>query len=156
MVRTGKRKPRSDNREIIVLGDVNRDYTVRAKHLPRTDEPVTDGEFVTAPGGKGLNQAVAAARLGGHVALIGCVGSDRRGDEALACLRQEGVSTMFVSQGLKSGDDPRDPHKDDEDQTPPAPPTPPDEPAPPPVRDPPPEPKPKGPYTVTGTRPPVK
>ena len=55
-------------------------------------------EFFQGPGGKGANQAVAAARLGARVAIVGCVGEDERGDAAIENLRKEGVETRFVAR----------------------------------------------------------
>jgi ribokinase len=82
--------------DVVVLGGVNTDYLVRTAQLPRPDTPMTGGQFVRACGGKGLNQAVAIARLGGQTAFVACTGADSRGDEALAQLRAERVDAQFV------------------------------------------------------------
>jgi ribokinase len=64
--------------------------------IPRPGETVLGGRFATAPGGKGANQAVAAARAGGTVSYVGRLGRDALGDQALAGLRREGISVSHV------------------------------------------------------------
>lgn len=64
---------------IVVVGSLNMDLVVRAERLPKAGETLAGESFTTVPGGKGANQAVAAARLGAHVAMIGCVGDDAYG-----------------------------------------------------------------------------
>src|SRR4051794_34531453 len=76
---------------IIVLGSANMDLVVRQPRLPGPGETMFGTSFSTVPGGKGLNQAVAAARAGGDVAFLGAVGRDAFGDELRACLTREGV-----------------------------------------------------------------
>src|SRR5436190_14193123 len=66
--------------------------------MPRPGETVTDAEFTRSPGGKGANQAVAAARLGADVELVGCVGSDDFAREALATLGEAGVDLHSIRQ----------------------------------------------------------
>jgi ribokinase len=83
---------------LAVVGSINLDLVARAERLPRPGETVTGAEFSRVPGGKGANQAVAAARLGADVSLIGCVGSDEFADEALAGLREAGVDLAGVRQ----------------------------------------------------------
>ena len=68
---------------ITVVGSVNLDLVARVERLPRAGETVTNASFERIPGGKGANQAVAAARLGAEVTLVCCVGSDPFADEAL-------------------------------------------------------------------------
>ncbi|HEV7133854.1 MAG TPA: ribokinase [Gaiellaceae bacterium] len=77
--------------ELTVVGSVNLDLVARAAHLPRPGETVTGATFTRIPGGKGANQAVAAARLGAHVTLIACVGRDENAALALAALEEAGV-----------------------------------------------------------------
>ena len=77
--------------QIIVVGSVNADLVVVAERLPAPGETVTGGRFSRHGGGKGANQAVAAARLGARVTMVGAVGADDLGDEALALLEREGI-----------------------------------------------------------------
>jgi ribokinase len=76
---------------ILVVGSVNTDMVVKGKRLPAPGETVTGGQFVLAGGGKGANQAVAAARLGGRVTLIAKVGQDMFGDQSIENYRREGI-----------------------------------------------------------------
>jgi ribokinase len=77
--------------ELIVVGSINLDLLARVERLPRPGETVSGAELARVPGGKGANQAVAAARLGARVTLRGAVGSDSFADEALAGLREAQV-----------------------------------------------------------------
>jgi ribokinase len=70
---------------------VNLDLVARSERLPRVGETLTDATFDRYPGGKGANQAVAAARLGALVRFVGAVGADAFADEALAGMREAGV-----------------------------------------------------------------
>jgi ribokinase len=76
---------------VIVVGSVNVDLVVTVERLPAPGETVTGGQYERHPGGKGGNQAVAAARLGASVAFVGAVGSDVFGEEARAALAAEGI-----------------------------------------------------------------
>ncbi len=76
---------------LTVVGSINLDLVARTERLPRPGETVTGATFSEIPGGKGANQAVAAARLGATVAMIGCVGDDEFATLALAELRAAGV-----------------------------------------------------------------
>jgi ribokinase len=76
--------------ELTVVGSANLDLVARVERLPRPGETVTDAEFLTAPGGKGANQAVAAARLGARVRFVGAVGRDSFAADALVGLREAG------------------------------------------------------------------
>lgn len=76
---------------LTVVGSINLDLVARAERLPRPGETVTGATFSEIPGGKGANQAVAAARLGAAVTFFGCVGKDGFADLALAELRTAGV-----------------------------------------------------------------
>ena len=60
---------------VLVIGSLNMDLVARCEHLPRAGQTVFGEDFFTAPGGKGANQAVAAARLGARVSMAGCVHS---------------------------------------------------------------------------------
>jgi ribokinase len=73
--------------ELTVVGSVNLDLVARVERLPRAGETLTASSFERIPGGKGANQAAAAARLGAHVRFIGCVGRDSAASEALVNLR---------------------------------------------------------------------
>ncbi len=77
---------------VLVVGSVNADLTVRTPRIPAPGETVLGGDAVTSPGGKGANQAVAAARAGADVALTGAVGQDAFRDVALRGLHAAGVN----------------------------------------------------------------
>lgn len=81
---------------IVALGSINVDLVVAAAHLPAPGETVLGGRFSRHHGGKGANQAVAAARAGASVALIGVVGSDADGEASVAALAAEGVDCSAV------------------------------------------------------------
>lgn len=83
-------------RKIFVVGSINTDLVIKAPYMPQKGETLTGEGFFTAHGGKGANQAVAAARLGGDVVMCGCVGDDGFGAEAIASLRADGVDTTNV------------------------------------------------------------
>ena len=87
---------------IAVLGSANMDLVVRQSRLPRPGETIFGAGFSTVPGGKGLNQAVAAARLGGAVNFLGAVGADAYGSELRALMLAEGI----LSAGLATADAP--------------------------------------------------
>src|SRR5690348_16143984 len=84
--------------DIVVVGSANLDYLIRGPTLPRPGETVRGDRFVEAAGGKGANQAVAAARLGAKVALVARIGSDRRGDAVIEHLCEEGVLTHLIQR----------------------------------------------------------
>jgi ribokinase len=92
-------------RLILVVGSSNTDMIVRLDRLPLPGETLIGGEFSTAPGGKGANQAVGAARAGGRVAFVGRVGADGLGRSALENLRRDGVDVRHAVQdrGAPSG-----------------------------------------------------
>lgn len=81
---------------IVVVGSSNTDMVVVSNRLPAPGETVTGGTFVLAPGGKGANQAVAAARLGAQVTLVAKVGRDVFGDQAIEGYRREGIDTQWI------------------------------------------------------------
>jgi len=83
---------------IIVLGSANMDLVVRQPRLPHPGETMFGSSFHTVPGGKGLNQAVAAARAGGDVGFLGAVGGDAFGAALTDCLRDDGVDVHGVTE----------------------------------------------------------
>jgi ribokinase len=90
---------------IAVVGSINTDLVVYAATLPRPGETALGGDLHRGPGGKGANQAVAAARLGAEVRMVGRVGDDDFGGAALANLRRHGVdvSNVAITPGVASG-----------------------------------------------------
>lgn len=82
--------------DIIVLGSLNMDLVVKAPRLPKPGETIAGHSFQMIPGGKGANQAVAAARLGGKVAMIGRVGADSFGEILRTNLSRSGVDVDCV------------------------------------------------------------
>jgi ribokinase len=81
---------------ILVIGSLNMDLVARCERLPAKGQTVFGRDFFTAPGGKGANQAVAAARLGARVAMAGCVGADAFGGALTTGLREAGIGTDMV------------------------------------------------------------
>ncbi len=88
---------------LTVVGSINLDLVARAERLPQAGETVGGARFSRVPGGKGANQAVAAARLGAEVALVGCVGDDAFTAEALAELREAGVEERWLTKQAPTG-----------------------------------------------------
>jgi ribokinase len=90
---------------IVILGSINMDLVCRTPYIPAGGETILGSDFVTIPGGKGANQAVAAAKLGGDVHMIGRVGDDDFGSRLLNGLRQHDVNTRYVTvtEGTSSG-----------------------------------------------------
>ncbi|MGH8416488.1 MAG: ribokinase [Pseudomonas sp.] len=83
--------------KVVIVGSLNMDLVTRAPRLPRAGETLAGQSFVTVPGGKGANQAVAAARLGASVAMIGCVGDDAYGEQLRSALMVEGIDCEAVT-----------------------------------------------------------
>jgi ribokinase len=81
---------------IVIIGSSNTDMVVQCPQLPAPGETVLGGDFIMAAGGKGANQAVAAARLGAQVEFVARVGRDVFGDAALQNFEREGLGTRFV------------------------------------------------------------
>jgi ribokinase len=81
---------------IVVVGSTNVDMVVKAPRIPRPGETVLGGQFATMAGGKGANQAVAAARMGGEVTFVARVGRDAFAQQAVAGFRAEGINTEYV------------------------------------------------------------
>ena len=81
---------------IAVVGSINADLVVQMPKLPGRGETVSSAEPAWFPGGKGANQAVAAARLGGNVSMFGAIGADEPGQMCLSALKQSGVNVDAV------------------------------------------------------------
>ncbi|MBD3409434.1 MAG: ribokinase [Ignavibacteriales bacterium] len=90
---------------IVVLGSSNTDMILRMKRIPRPGETILGGEFAMAAGGKGANQAVAAARAGGKVVFVSKVGDDLFGERSVEGYKKDGVdvSYIFKDKNLASG-----------------------------------------------------
>ncbi len=82
--------------EIVVVGSLNADLVIRTPHFPRPGETIQGDDLATIAGGKGANQAVAAARLGAHVTMIGCVGADSFGSTLIENLKKNNVDARHV------------------------------------------------------------
>ena len=90
---------------IVVIGSSNIDLIMKMPRLPRVGETVTEAVFMQTFGGKGANQAVGAARAGGKVAFVNCVGDDMYGQQVIENMRREGINVDCVSeeQGVATG-----------------------------------------------------
>jgi ribokinase len=86
---------------ILVVGSSNTDMIARVPRIPRPGETILGGEFITAPGGKGANQAVAAARAGGEVTFIARVGKDMFGERALAGFVRDRINARFIQRDTR-------------------------------------------------------
>lgn len=91
------KKPR-----LLVVGSSNTDMIIKLGRIPRPGETLLGGQFVTAAGGKGANQAVAAARAGADVTLVACVGRDMFGDRAIAGLKADKINTRHIRRDPKA------------------------------------------------------
>jgi ribokinase len=83
---------------VAVVGSSNMDLVVKSKRIPAVGETILGGDFIMAPGGKGANQAVAAAKLGAQVFFIAKLGNDIFGSQSLNNFKKEGVNTKYVLQ----------------------------------------------------------
>lgn len=83
-------------RKIVVIGSTNMDMVVKTTHIPDPGETVLAGSFFMNPGGKGANQAVAAARTGGDVFFVTKVGNDVFGKQAVQIFDEEGINTVYL------------------------------------------------------------
>src|SRR4030081_168771 len=90
---------------VLVLGSSNTDLTVRLPRLPTPGQTVLGGSLLNGPGGKGANQAVAAARAGGEVVFVTAVGDDALGRNAPGAYRAEGIDVSHARtlRGVSSG-----------------------------------------------------
>lgn len=91
--------------KIIVIGSSNTDMVVKVPHIPAPGETIMGTDFMTIPGGKGANQAVAAARAGAAVTFIACVSDDAFGKKAVENYRNDGIDTscIKIQPGTHSG-----------------------------------------------------
>ena len=84
--------------KILVIGSSNTDMIIKLDRIPKPGETILGGEFVTAAGGKGANQAVAAARAGGDVTFVARVGRDIFGEQAVAGFVQDGINVKHIDR----------------------------------------------------------
>lgn len=91
--------------KIVVIGSSNVDLIMKMERLPEKGETVTDGKFLQVYGGKGANQAVAAARAGGNVAFVSCVGEDAYTPQMIKNYQNDKIDTCYVfrEKGVASG-----------------------------------------------------
>ncbi|MGG1658416.1 ribokinase [Brevibacillus sp. NRS-1366] len=89
--------------KIVVVGSINMDLVSHVHHLPKAGETISSHSFQLIPGGKGANQAVAAARLGAHVSMIGMVGTDENGTTLLAGMTDSNVHVEGVKRQGTTG-----------------------------------------------------
>lgn len=87
---------------IIVIGSSNTDMVIKSKKLPVPGETILGGTFLMNPGGKGANQAVAAARLGGNVTFVTKTGNDMFGAETMHIFDKEGIDTRYIIKDYKN------------------------------------------------------
>ena len=85
-----------EKKYVLIIGSSNMDLNIYSKRLPQPGETVTGGTFSKSLGGKGANQAVAAARAGSKVLFMGKIGRDEFGDEMISQLSKEGITTDFI------------------------------------------------------------
>ena len=92
-------------KKLVVIGSTNIDMTMQLDHLPRMGETVTNGEYYQAFGGKGANQAVGAARCGGNVFFVTCLGDDNFSPILLESFIKDNIQTkyVFVESGMSTG-----------------------------------------------------
>lgn len=98
-------RPEVHKPQIVVIGSITMDLVVRASIIPQAGQTITGHSFATIPSGKGANQAVAAARAGANVSIIGRVGNDDFGQRLLCNLRGHGVdiSSVMITEGVSTG-----------------------------------------------------
>ena len=87
-----------NNSKIVVVGSSNTDMIIQIAKIPVPGETVIGGEFSSAAGGKGANQAVAAARAGGNVTFVACVGDDMFGQQAVDGFIKDGINVDFIKK----------------------------------------------------------
>lgn len=96
------KKGNNSPKRLIVIGSTNTDMVIKTDHLPRRGETVLGGTFFMNPGGKGANQAVAAARLGVSVTFICKTGNDIFGHQSYQLLEEEGIDTSYVFSDIRN------------------------------------------------------
>lgn len=89
-------------KNILVVGSINMDMVITVDRVPKMGETLSGDGFMTVPGGKGSNQALCMARLGGNVKMLGCVGKDGFGAELTKYLKESGVDTTPIKQTDKN------------------------------------------------------
>lgn len=87
-------------RKIVVIGSINTDFTFSVEHIPQSGKTSTIRSAVTTPGGKGVNQAVGAARLGRQVSLIGEIGNDVYSSDILRMLEDEHIAAQGIHKDM--------------------------------------------------------
>ena len=87
--------------KVIVFGSLNMDLSIESDHMPTLGETIIGNGFLTNPGGKGANQAVAASKLGAPVVMLGAVGEDAFGDQMIAALAEQGVQCEYIARSAK-------------------------------------------------------
>ena len=87
---------------IVVVGSSNTDMIIKVPRIPKPGETILGGTFSIASGGKGANQAVAAARAGGKVTFIARVGQDMFGDQAIEGFKKDGIDVQYVTKDKKA------------------------------------------------------
>jgi ribokinase len=95
---SGKKVMEKTLPKVVVVGSLNVDYTLRVPRIPAPGETLTASGMFSCFGGKGANQAIAAARAGAKTALIGCVGADESGTRYIEALKNEGIDTQGVQR----------------------------------------------------------
>ena len=83
-------------KRILVIGSSNTDMVIKTEKIPVPGETILGGKFLLNPGGKGANQAVAAARLGGKVTFVAKRGNDLFGNQAVGLFMREGIDTQYI------------------------------------------------------------
>ena len=83
-------------KKIFIVGSINTDLVINAPYMPQQGETLQGSDFITVRGGKGANQAVAAARLGGDVVMCGCIGNDSFGEDAMKSLQEDGIDVSHI------------------------------------------------------------
>jgi len=83
-------------KRVVVIGSANMDVVIRVSHIPASGETILSKGVKKFPGGKGANQAMAATRLGGNVAMVGCVGDDEHGHLLLLSMEAGGINTSAI------------------------------------------------------------